>query len=48
MGLQLKNWYQQNRFCGKCGSPMVHKADERAMQCQASIVYLEFRNAASQ
>ena len=41
VGLQLKNWYQQNRFCGKCGSPMVHKADERAMQCQTcnAVVY---------
>lgn len=29
----LYNWYQQNRFCGKCGSPMQHKADERALAC---------------
>lgn len=41
VGHQLKNWHQQNRFCGKCGSPMSHKADERAMQCQAcnAVVY---------
>lgn len=41
VGLQLKNWYQQNRFCGKCGSAMAHKTDERAMQCQAcnAVVY---------
>jgi len=30
---QLMNWYNQNKFCGKCGSPMQHKADERAIVC---------------
>ncbi len=30
---QLKNWYEQNKFCGKCGSPMKPKADERAIAC---------------
>ena len=30
---QLMNWYKQNRFCGKCGSPMQHKHDERAIVC---------------
>lgn len=41
VGLQLKNWYQQNRFCGKCGSSMAHKTDERAMQCPScnTVVY---------
>ncbi|WP_163710715.1 NAD(+) diphosphatase [Mangrovibacterium lignilyticum] len=30
---QLKSWYAQNKFCGKCGSPMQHKTDERALAC---------------
>ncbi|RKD92063.1 NAD(+) diphosphatase [Mangrovibacterium diazotrophicum] len=30
---QLMNWYKQNKFCGKCGSPMQLKADERAIVC---------------
>jgi NAD+ diphosphatase len=30
---QLMNWYAQNKFCGKCGSPMQHKAEERALAC---------------
>lgn len=30
---QLKNWYAQNKFCGKCGSPLQHKPDERALVC---------------
>lgn len=30
---QLMNWYKQNKFCGKCGSPMQHKSDERAIVC---------------
>ena len=30
---QLMNWYKQNKFCGKCGSPMQQKADERALVC---------------
>lgn len=33
VAFQLKNWYAQNRFCGKCGAPTVHKEDERAIQC---------------
>jgi len=33
VGLHLSNWYAQNRFCGKCGSPTQHKPDERAMKC---------------
>lgn len=33
VALQLKNWYEQNRFCGKCGSPTVPKQDERAIVC---------------
>lgn len=33
--LHLSNWYQAHRFCGHCGKPMHHKADERAMVCDA-------------
>lgn len=33
VALQLKNWYAQHRFCGKCGTPTVHKTDERALEC---------------
>ena len=32
---QLKNWYAQNKFCGKCGSPIQHKSDERALFCSS-------------
>lgn len=41
LGLHLMNWYTQNRFCGKCGSPNKAKDDERAMVCTAcdNIVY---------
>jgi NAD+ diphosphatase len=35
------NWYKQNRYCGKCGSIIRHKTDERAMDCSScnTIVY---------
>lgn len=41
VGLHLRNWYLQNRFCGKCGSTTQHKNDERAIVCPAcnSTVY---------
>ena len=32
-GFQLKNWYFQNRFCGKCGTRTQQKPDERAIAC---------------
>jgi NAD+ diphosphatase len=35
VGYQLKNWYDTNQFCGKCGSKAMHKDDERAMMCPA-------------
>jgi NAD+ diphosphatase len=40
-GYHLKNWYEVNRFCGKCGSPNTHKPDERALVCRAcnNLVY---------
>lgn len=31
-GYHLANWYLQNRFCGKCGTATLHKADERALR----------------
>lgn len=33
LGHQLFCWYEQNRYCGKCGSKTRHKADERAVEC---------------
>lgn len=33
VGLQLKNWYSENKFCGKCGSKTKEKSDERAIVC---------------
>ncbi len=32
-GYQLRNWYAQNRYCGKCGTRTEHKPDERALIC---------------
>lgn len=34
-GFHLRNWYEQNKFCGKCGAPTQHKPDERALICPA-------------
>ena len=33
VAFQLKNWYEQNRFCGRCGSATRLKSDERAIVC---------------
>lgn len=33
VGFHLKNWYTQNRFCGKCGTKTQQKSDERALEC---------------
>ena len=30
----LFNWYNSNRFCGKCGLPMTHSPKERALSCE--------------
>ncbi|HPS13818.1 MAG TPA: NAD(+) diphosphatase [Prolixibacteraceae bacterium] len=40
-GFHLRNWYADNRFCGKCGSRTEHKHDERAMICPVcgAVVY---------
>lgn len=29
----LADWYRDNRFCGRCGKPMLHSKSERAMTC---------------
>ena len=31
---QLYNWYSRNRYCGRCGSELVHDEKERMMHCQ--------------
>jgi NAD+ diphosphatase len=40
-GHQLWQWYDKQRFCGRCGSPMQHSSTERAMQCPAcnNLIY---------
>lgn len=36
----LAKWYDDNKFCGKCGKPMHHSKTERAMECDCgNIVY---------
>lgn len=39
--IHLNNWYRANRFCGRCGKPMVHGTDERKMVCPScgNLVY---------
>ena len=32
-GLQLKNWYDSNRFCGRCGRETEHSEKERMVRC---------------
>ncbi len=32
-GWQLYRWYSTRKFCGHCGSPMVHDEKERMMRC---------------
>ena len=41
IAFQLMNWYEQNRFCGKCGGITSEKEDERAIFCPScnNIVY---------
>lgn len=31
---QLNNWYDSNRFCGRCGSPMHKSGKERMLKCE--------------
>lgn len=33
-GQQLHDWYRANRFCGRCGSPMVPDHVERMVHCE--------------
>ncbi len=39
-GYHLANWYLQNRFCGKCGTATLHKADERALTCPSCTMVI--------
>ena len=40
-GYQISSWMDINRYCGRCGSPMVPDTRERAMRCPAcgNLVY---------
>lgn len=33
-GWQLHNWYQNHKFCGRCGKPMLHDQKERMLYCK--------------
>lgn len=33
----LARWYEANRFCGRCGSPMVEHPTERALTCSSPV-----------
>lgn len=33
VAFQLKNWYEQNKFCGQCGGSTEQKISERAITC---------------
>lgn len=37
----LYDWYSKNRFCGRCGSKLVHSENERALICPecSNVVY---------
>ena len=41
VALQLMNWYNLNRYCGKCGNMLLQKSDERALSCNScgNIIY---------
>ena len=32
---QLYNWYQENKFCGRCGRPLTPSVKERMLECRA-------------
>lgn len=40
-GQQLDGWYRANRFCGRCGKPMVPDHKERMVRCEhcGNLVY---------
>lgn len=33
-GKHLRDWYRDNRYCGRCGKKMIHSKTERAMKCE--------------
>ena len=33
-GLRLATWYQENRYCGKCGQKLKHSSAERMVYCE--------------
>lgn len=40
VAVHIKNWYEDNIYCGRCGSILEHKEDERALICSCgNIVY---------
>jgi NAD+ diphosphatase len=34
VGWQLNRWYDNHRFCSKCGKPMKHSEKERMLYCE--------------
>lgn len=40
-GQQLDGWYRSNKFCGRCGKPMVPDHKERMVRCEhcGNLVY---------
>lgn len=34
-GKHLADWYRDSKFCGRCGSKMIHSDRERAMKCES-------------
>lgn len=41
VSFHLRNWYSENKFCGKCGAKNEQKPDERALICTNcnSVIY---------
>ena len=35
VGWQLNRWYNNHRFCSKCGKPMKHSEKERMLYCES-------------
>lgn len=33
VGMQLNRWYENHRFCSRCGKPLSHSDKERMLQC---------------
>ncbi len=33
VGCQLAEWYRSRRFCGRCGTPVIHDEKERMLRC---------------